>query len=120
MSDAVHAFAEQYVSAARVDASLTLAAYTILFYDYLLTIIPEIEYYWSGSRASKSFALYMVCRYFGLLGSLPFFWEYFGIFLEHDSLRLHGIFTDKEAGVGSFSSTIKSTPQFVSYLSQCS
>ena len=93
------------ISAVRIDTSLTLAAFcehmnflfggmvvlsrryaAILYYDYALTVFSEIEYFWNPPSFSPSFALFAVSRYFGLLGPIPVFFEYFGVYPEHVSL----------------------------------
>ncbi|EJF65988.1 hypothetical protein DICSQDRAFT_165694 [Dichomitus squalens LYAD-421 SS1] len=78
--------AADFVSAVRLDSSLTLAAFSILYYDYALTITSEIEYYWNPPSMSAPFVLFVVSRYLGLLGPLPVFFEYFGGFPEHAAI----------------------------------
>ncbi|TBU65674.1 hypothetical protein BD310DRAFT_911818 [Dichomitus squalens] len=80
--------AADFVSAVRLDSSLTLAAFSILYYDYALTITSEIEYYWNPPSMSAPFVLFVVSRYLGLLGPLPVFFEYFGGFPEHRCRQL--------------------------------
>jgi len=50
----------------------TLAAGTILFYDYLLTLADEIKYAWSGTK-SWTFWLFIVNRYFPMTYH---FWQF--------------------------------------------
>ena len=59
----------------------------ILYYDYALTVMSEIQYFWSPPSFSPSFILFVISRYFGLLGPIPVFFEYFGIFPEHVSIH---------------------------------
>ncbi|KAH9945993.1 uncharacterized protein BXZ73DRAFT_95506 [Epithele typhae] len=88
MSDSLRASAEQFVSAVRIDSSLTLAAFSILYYDFALTFFSEIEYFWSPPAFSPTFFLFVASRYFGVLGPLPVLFEYFGIYPEfHSSSR---------------------------------
>ncbi|KAH9945992.1 uncharacterized protein BXZ73DRAFT_95505 [Epithele typhae] len=88
MSNIDIASAEQFVSAVRIAASLTVAGLSILYYDFALTFFSEIEYFWSPPVLSPTFFLYLTTRYFGLLGPLPVFLESFGIFPE-SSLCTH-------------------------------
>lgn len=57
----------------------------LLYYDYALTVTSEIEWYWSPPSPSAPFILFTVSRYFGLLGPIPVFLEYFGGLPEHVS-----------------------------------
>ncbi|KAI0720948.1 hypothetical protein C8T65DRAFT_825985 [Cerioporus squamosus] len=76
--------AEYYANALRVDTALTLAAFTVLYYDYALTVTSEIQWYWSPPSFSLSSFLFALSRYFGLLGPIPVFLEYFPAdFSEH-------------------------------------
>ncbi|KAI8998506.1 hypothetical protein BD414DRAFT_533349 [Trametes punicea] len=65
------------MTSVRWDGSLTLAAFTILYYDYSVTVLSEIQYYWSPPTRSINFLLFAVNRYIGLLGPIPVFFEYF-------------------------------------------
>ena len=93
------------ISGVRTDTALTLAAFCessawsvsvvapradgsstgILYYDYALTVVAEIEYYWSPPSLSLSFVLFAVSRYVGLLGPIPVFFEYFEVFSQYVS-----------------------------------
>ncbi|CDO72855.1 hypothetical protein BN946_scf185002.g40 [Trametes cinnabarina] len=66
-----------FANSVRWDTSLTLAALTALYYDYAITILSEIQYYWSPPMLSINFLLFVVNRYVGLLGPIPVFFEYF-------------------------------------------
>ncbi|PIL24130.1 hypothetical protein GSI_13882 [Ganoderma sinense ZZ0214-1] len=79
--------AENFVSSIRFDTCITLAAFTLLYYDYALTVTSEIEWYWSPPSPSAPFILFTVSRYFGLLGPIPVFLEYFGGLPEHVTVR---------------------------------
>ncbi|KAI0807435.1 hypothetical protein C8Q74DRAFT_1362937 [Fomes fomentarius] len=74
--------AESFIYAVRFDHSITLGALALLYYDYALTISDELEYYWSPPSLSLSFALFVLNRYVGLLGSIPVFFEYTMAFAE--------------------------------------
>ncbi|KAI0362264.1 hypothetical protein OH77DRAFT_1491693 [Trametes cingulata] len=86
----VESVAAYFVYSVRWDTSLTLSAFTILYYDYAMTVFSEIEYYWSPPAPSLSFLLFVINRYVGLLGPIPVFFEYFAAVSEHVGLsRLH-------------------------------
>ncbi len=51
----------------------------ILYYDYALTVASEIEWYWSPPSFSLSSVLFALVRYYGLLGPIPVFFEYFSV-----------------------------------------
>ncbi|RDX50134.1 hypothetical protein OH76DRAFT_1513966 [Lentinus brumalis] len=51
----------------------------ILYYDYALTVASEIEWYWSPPSFSLSSCLFALIRYYGLLGPIPVFFEYFPV-----------------------------------------
>lgn len=80
--DSVQLDAESFIYAVRFDHSITLGALALLYYDYALTINDELEYYWSPPSLSLSFALFVLNRYVGLLGSIPVFFEYTMAFAE--------------------------------------
>ncbi|KAI1794501.1 hypothetical protein LXA43DRAFT_1058962 [Ganoderma leucocontextum] len=50
--------AENFVSSIRFDTCITLAAFTLLYYDYALTVTSEIEWYWSPPSPSAPFILF--------------------------------------------------------------
>ncbi|TFK83481.1 hypothetical protein K466DRAFT_555009 [Polyporus arcularius HHB13444] len=82
--DSLQHSAEYYATALRVDTALTLAAFTVLYYDYALTVTSEIQWYWSPPSFSLSSFLFAISRYFGLLGPIPVFFEYVSTdFSEH-------------------------------------
>ncbi|KAI0328546.1 hypothetical protein GY45DRAFT_1326119 [Cubamyces sp. BRFM 1775] len=91
--DPVAAF---FAYSVRFDTSLTLSAFTILYYDYAMTVLSEIEYYWSPPKLSTNFVLFAVNRYIGLLGPIPVFFEYF--FLTTESLY-HQAFAMMSQGI---------------------
>ncbi|OSD08712.1 hypothetical protein PYCCODRAFT_1462908 [Trametes coccinea BRFM310] len=66
-----------FTNSVRWDTSLTLSALTILYYDYAVTVLSELQYYWSPPVPSVNFLLFAVNRYIGLLGPIPVFFEYF-------------------------------------------
>lgn len=49
----------------------------ILYYDYTLTISNEIDFFWRSANVSLVSALYVIIRYYGLLGAVPLIVEYF-------------------------------------------
>jgi len=53
-----------------------MIAFTILFYDYLLTFQWEVQRYW-GSRLSWSSFYFVFNRYFVMFGHIPVVMEYF-------------------------------------------
>ncbi|TBU65673.1 hypothetical protein BD310DRAFT_836735, partial [Dichomitus squalens] len=75
--------AETFASSVQFDTCITLAAFTLLYYDYALTVTSEINWYWNPPSPSVPFVLFTVSRYFGLLGPIPVFLEYFGHIPEH-------------------------------------
>ncbi|TFK94561.1 hypothetical protein K466DRAFT_593401 [Polyporus arcularius HHB13444] len=81
--------AEYYATAMRVDAALTLAGFTILYYDYALTVASEIEWYWSPPSFSLSSCLFALIRYYGLLGPIPVFFEYFPVDISEAVSAVH-------------------------------
>ncbi|KAI0647192.1 hypothetical protein C8Q79DRAFT_610618 [Trametes meyenii] len=75
--EAVLASAEYWVSSVRFNNELTLAAFAILYYDYLLTLSNEINHFWRTTNLSVISVLFVINRYFGLLGPIPSIVEYF-------------------------------------------
>lgn len=69
-----------------LDCTLTSFSTAVLYYDYSLTIMSEIQWYWSPPSLSLSSILFAISRYFGLLGPFPVFFEYLMTdFSEHVS-----------------------------------
>ncbi|KAI0647193.1 hypothetical protein C8Q79DRAFT_611045 [Trametes meyenii] len=83
--------AEFFIYSVRWDTSMTLSAFTILYYDYVMTFLSEIEYYWSPPTPSVSFLLFTFNRYIGLFGPIPVFFEYFSALSEHVSSSVHAV-----------------------------
>ncbi|KAL4075681.1 hypothetical protein J3A83DRAFT_4186544 [Scleroderma citrinum] len=52
-------------------ACVTVVAYTLLSYDYALTIAQEIEVFWQRPKRSWTFALFVVNRYVTIFGHVP-------------------------------------------------
>ncbi|KAL4068471.1 hypothetical protein V8B97DRAFT_1918591 [Scleroderma yunnanense] len=50
---------------------ITAVAYTLLSYDYTLTIAREIELFWRKPKRSWTFALFIANRYITILGHVP-------------------------------------------------
>ncbi|KAI0665123.1 hypothetical protein C8Q70DRAFT_1049292 [Cubamyces menziesii] len=86
--ETVDPVAAYFMYSVRFDTSLTLSAFTILYYDYAMTVLSEIQYYWSPPKLSTSFVLFAVNRYIGLLGPIPVFFEYFFLTTESYSLAM--------------------------------
>ncbi|TBU65676.1 hypothetical protein BD310DRAFT_984491 [Dichomitus squalens] len=84
--ESVLAPAAYWASAIRANNYLTVAALTILYYDFSLTLFAEIEYFWRSANWSIISLLYAINRYYGLIGSIPLFFEYFGTPSQHVSL----------------------------------
>ena len=57
----------------------------ILYYDFALTLVSEIEFFWTSANWSIISVLFVVNRYFGLIGAIPLGFEYFGTASEHVS-----------------------------------
>lgn len=91
-------------SSARIDSYWTIAAFgvytltscvtctgdlmflaAILYYDFGLTIGAEVEYFWKSANLSLVSTLFVINRYYGLLGPLPIIAEYFLDISEHVS-----------------------------------
>ncbi|KAH9901072.1 hypothetical protein C8Q73DRAFT_786478 [Cubamyces lactineus] len=85
-TEAFDSVAAYFMYSVRFDTSLTLSAFTVLYYDYAMTILSEIEYYWSPPKLSTNFVLFAVNRYIGLLGPIPVFFEYFFLTTESSAV----------------------------------
>ncbi|KAJ6614760.1 hypothetical protein B0H10DRAFT_2043970 [Mycena sp. CBHHK59/15] len=59
-----------------VNYYFSITAFTILFYDYLLTIDQEVSWYW-GTQMTWATLLFYLNRYGSLVGSIPIVVEYF-------------------------------------------
>ncbi|KAI0780787.1 hypothetical protein BD413DRAFT_608031 [Trametes elegans] len=75
--DAVRTSAEYWASSVRFNNSLALVAFTVLYYDYSLTLFDEIEFFWKSANRSLVTVLFVINRYLGLLGPIPTALEYF-------------------------------------------
>ncbi|PIL24129.1 hypothetical protein GSI_13881 [Ganoderma sinense ZZ0214-1] len=78
VSQSVRDAAEYWASTVRTDSYITVVAFTILYYDFALTVVSEIEFFWTSANWSIISVLFVVNRYFGLLGTVPLGFEYFG------------------------------------------
>ncbi|KAI0375040.1 hypothetical protein BV20DRAFT_934734 [Pilatotrama ljubarskyi] len=76
--DLAQASAEYWYVSVRFNNSLALVAFTLLYYDYVLTVFSEIQYFWRSANMSIISFLFVVNRYLGLLGPIPIAVEYFG------------------------------------------
>ena len=68
----------------------------MLYYDYALTFTREIEHFWRGARPSLASALFVLNRYFGLLGPIPVIFEYFVTLSSSVSFSVVRTLTDPE------------------------
>ncbi|KAI0780786.1 hypothetical protein BD413DRAFT_11766 [Trametes elegans] len=73
----VQAEATKYMYGVRLDTSLAMAGFTILYYDYAITVLSEIQFCWTQPKLKPSFMLFVINRYLGLIGPIPLFLEYF-------------------------------------------
>ncbi|KAI9065137.1 hypothetical protein FKP32DRAFT_1675018 [Trametes sanguinea] len=78
LSESTQASAVDWANGVRFENSLVIVAFTILYYDYLLTVFDEIEHFWKSAKVSAVSVLFVIIRYLGLLGPVPFALEYFG------------------------------------------
>ncbi|KAJ7152674.1 hypothetical protein C8R43DRAFT_1003247 [Mycena crocata] len=69
-----------------VNYYFSIAAFTLLFYDYLLTLNLEIVAFW-GSRITWATTLFYINRYMSLFGSIPVVMEYFWTTLDPRKLE---------------------------------
>ncbi|KAI1794503.1 hypothetical protein LXA43DRAFT_995301 [Ganoderma leucocontextum] len=63
----------------RLNNMLAIIAWSLLFYDYCLTLGIEIEHFWKRARVSAVSTLFVLNRYLSLLGQIPIIVEYFVI-----------------------------------------
>ncbi|PIL24118.1 hypothetical protein GSI_13870 [Ganoderma sinense ZZ0214-1] len=75
---AVQATAEYWAWSIRMNNNFSVVGYAILFYDYTLTFSTEVECFWKSTHISFFSVLFVLNRYFGLLGAIPTIFEYFG------------------------------------------
>ncbi|KAM5533266.1 hypothetical protein V8D89_013043 [Ganoderma adspersum] len=83
VSQSIRNAAEYWASTIRTDNYTTVVAFTILYYDFALTLLSEIEFFWTSANWSIISVLFVVNRYFGLIGAIPLGFEYFGTVSEH-------------------------------------
>ena len=58
---------------------LTMDWVAVLYYDYALTAIPEVNYFWRGGNLNVLVStLFALNRCLGVVGSVPVIFEYFG------------------------------------------
>ncbi|KAM5533278.1 hypothetical protein V8D89_013055 [Ganoderma adspersum] len=77
-TEAVQATAEYWAWSIRMNNYFSVVGYAILFYDYTLTFSTEVECFWKSTHISLFSILFVLNRYFGLLGAIPTIFEYFG------------------------------------------
>ncbi|KAI0362263.1 hypothetical protein OH77DRAFT_38378 [Trametes cingulata] len=75
--EVAQASAEYWASSVRFNNSFALGAFTLLYYDYVLTVFNEFQYFWRSANMSIISVLFAVNRYLGLLGPIPIAVEYF-------------------------------------------
>ncbi|KAI0045714.1 hypothetical protein FA95DRAFT_1560913 [Auriscalpium vulgare] len=66
------------VVASETNTYLSLIAFSVLYYDYFLTIVPEIELFWfkTGKRRwTAASILFFFHRYLAILGHIPLVYE---------------------------------------------
>ncbi|RDX56616.1 hypothetical protein OH76DRAFT_1336759, partial [Lentinus brumalis] len=61
----------------RFNNYLTLVGLTVLYYDYCLTLFSEVEFFWKSASVSTVSVLFVIIRYYGLVGPIPLIFEYF-------------------------------------------
>ncbi|OCH89167.1 hypothetical protein OBBRIDRAFT_794523 [Obba rivulosa] len=66
----------------------TLAALSILYYEYLATLSLEVKVYWKRGALSFAAILYTLNRYLALLGGVPIIFEFFGDMSECRQLQV--------------------------------
>ncbi|EIM84916.1 uncharacterized protein STEHIDRAFT_122850 [Stereum hirsutum FP-91666 SS1] len=72
----------------------TLIAFAILYYDYALTLINEITFFWPPkNRITWPSLLYFITRYFAILGHLPAFIASFVSEYNSKENFCHGVHT---------------------------
>ncbi|TFK83480.1 hypothetical protein K466DRAFT_498414 [Polyporus arcularius HHB13444] len=64
-------------SSVRFNNYLTLVGLTVLYYDYCLTFFSEVELFWKSANVSTVSVLFVIIRYYGLVGPIPLIFEYF-------------------------------------------
>ncbi|PIL24117.1 hypothetical protein GSI_13869 [Ganoderma sinense ZZ0214-1] len=66
-----------WVLSFRENNYLSVAAFTVLYYDYALTFTDEVNYFWKSASLSVFSTLFVLNRYLGLIGTIPIIVEYF-------------------------------------------
>ncbi|OSD08714.1 hypothetical protein PYCCODRAFT_1380531 [Trametes coccinea BRFM310] len=87
-SESVQSFALHWAHSVRFKNDFSLAGLTILYYDYLLTLFDEIEFFWRSSNVTFVSVLFVIIRYLGLLAPIPVAIEYFADLSEIRCRRL--------------------------------
>ncbi|KAI8972586.1 hypothetical protein BD414DRAFT_540227 [Trametes punicea] len=73
--------AQLLVESNYVNRILSSIAFTLLYYDFVLTFRQEVERYWSGTLSWPSF-LFFLNRYMSIMSHIPVIVEFFGIIPE--------------------------------------
>ncbi|RPD80219.1 hypothetical protein L226DRAFT_609155 [Lentinus tigrinus ALCF2SS1-7] len=82
------AAAEYWASSVRFNNCLTLVGFTVLYYDYILTLFSEIEFFWKSASISTVSVLFVIIRYYGVIGPIPLILEYFADLPENSCRQL--------------------------------
>ncbi|KAM5533279.1 hypothetical protein V8D89_013056 [Ganoderma adspersum] len=79
---------EDWVQSFRENNYLSVAAFTLLYYDYALTFTDEVNYFWKSASLSLFSTFFVINRYLGLIGTIPIIVEYFVDLPETSCRRL--------------------------------
>ncbi|KAG6331010.1 hypothetical protein ID866_8078 [Astraeus odoratus] len=71
-------------------------AFSILYYDFLLTFGKEVEFFWTKPRKSWAFALFMTNRYVTILSHIHPYLEIFWPLNEGEDGALSVVFCDRD------------------------
>ncbi|KAI6097995.1 hypothetical protein EV401DRAFT_1029485 [Pisolithus croceorrhizus] len=70
--------------------SLSVAQFSLLYYDYTLTLSREVELFWKRPRRSWPFAIFVANRYLTVLGHVPSSLYWFWSPAVHSNYRVVG------------------------------
>ncbi|KAJ3840466.1 hypothetical protein F5878DRAFT_613122 [Lentinula raphanica] len=60
-----------------LNTSLSIIAFTLLYYDYFLTIKKEVDLFWTFRSLRWVTVMFYLTRYFSILGSIPVMFGHF-------------------------------------------
>ncbi|PIL24131.1 hypothetical protein GSI_13883 [Ganoderma sinense ZZ0214-1] len=83
----------------RLNNMLAIIAWSLLFYDYCLTLGTEIEHFWKRARFSAVSTLFVLNRYLTLLGQIPIIVEYFVILPPMRYHQFYAVFNQAIVGL---------------------